>query len=126
MSIYDEDEVLIDDIDYDKKQKEREKEASKRYAEEGLPYVKDAIRTSWVTTIVWENEVTHSKKLLYLLGALDIIKLYTNGTPASKIYEKYSKYPEEEYNAMLGYLTKYFKQGQELFDQLAECKGKHL
>ena len=126
MGIFDDDDLLIDDEETDRVQNLKLKERSTRLGEEAAPYLKKGMAMSWRTTIVWENEVTHSKRLLFMLGALDMIELYSKGTPAEEIFEKYHDYPSEEYSTMLENLKKYFEKGQELFDQLEACKQNSL
>ena len=127
MNNYDDDDLLIiDENEYNEIKKQKEKERSARLGEEATPYLIEGMETTWRTTIIWENEVTHSKRLLFMLCALDMIKLYTNGQTPEQIYEKYKSYPETEYNAMIEYLTEYFAKGQELASQLEQYKNGSL
>ena len=124
--IDDDDYLMVDDDEYEAVKKKKEKERSKRLGEEAAPYLKEGMGTSWRTTIVWENEVTHSKRLLFMLGALNMIEQYTNGATPEQIYDKYHTFPDNEYNAMIENLKKYFAKGEELADLLEQQKKNGL
>ena len=73
MGIYDDDDYLmVDDDEYDMVKNQKEKERSARLGDEAKPYLKEGMETSWKTTIIWENEVTHSKRLLFYIQTLGL------------------------------------------------------
>ena len=113
-----EDDLLLDDEEYERREKQRTKERSERLNLEAQPYLKDEMRTSWQTNIIWNNEVMRGRKLLSLVGALNLIELYNKGESIEEIYGHAHLFGEIEYQAMLADLVKYFKQGKELQEQL--------
>ena len=126
-SIYDEldDEELyvLDEERYNQKMEEQKKERVERLKQEAEPFLLDNKKSSWAIEMLWENRVQPSKKLIHLLGALRMIELYNEGVTPEDIQSRYISMGIEEYLTMIAYLPIYFKQGQELSDQLKRIKA---
>ena len=115
-------ELLMDDEDYERVQHRHTRERTQRLTLEAQPYLLDDKKELWTSNIIWENEVKPSKKLLHMVGAFNMIDSYVNGVPLENIYNNAFLFGEEDYKGMLAELVKYFKQGQELADQLQSIK----